>query len=174
MTQRGRYVEAPEYYQQAAGDPPAVFLAGGLSGVADWRAEVAASLLVERCVVLNPRRARFDLDDPQAAAEQVAWEYHHLHHVPRLLTLFWFPISDPQIVQPIALFELGAQLELVQRSLDRHLVIGADPGYPRRQDVQLQVRHAAPALVVHDTLDDVLHHTRALLNPDYAFHTGTW
>ncbi|SPL89178.1 unnamed protein product [[Actinomadura] parvosata subsp. kistnae] len=37
------YYEAPDPYEPAPGDPPAVFLAGGITGVADWQRAAARS-----------------------------------------------------------------------------------------------------------------------------------
>lgn len=156
------YFESPTYYTPAVGDPPAVFLAGGITGVTDFQSVAAAVLAEQDCVVLNPRRADYPAEAPDAVAEQVAWECHH-RKLDRLLMLFWFPPSDPAItVQPIALLELGAELARA-RSLHRGLVIGADPGYPRRRDVVLQCRHDRPDLTVHATLEDTLHSACALL-----------
>jgi hypothetical protein len=132
-----------------------VFLAGGITGVADWQAEARTALRSTSCVVLNPRRADFDVTDPNGAATQVAWECHH-RKLRRLVMMFWFPACDPVVtVQPIALLELGAELARTP-SAHRRLVVGADPGYPRRADIVLQCHHDAPQLSVHDTLDATL------------------
>jgi hypothetical protein len=145
------HVEAPDHYEPRPGDPPAVFLAGGITGVGRWQDRAAAVLARAPAVVLNPHRARFPIDDPGAGAEQVAWEQHHLH-LPGVLTLFWFPASDPAVTtQPIAMFELGQAL-----GEGRGLVVGADPGYPRQADVHLLCGSARPGLAVHTALDDVL------------------
>lgn len=83
------------------------------------------------------------------------------------------PACDPRItVQPIALFELGSALERI--SLDRHVIVGADLGYPRRFDVVEQVGLAVPEITVHSTLDDALVELRTLLDPHYAWMTGSW
>lgn len=157
-----RYLEAPTWYEQTPDDPPAVFLAGGITGVPDWQRVAATALRDCACVVLNPRRARtVDPTDSAAAAAQITWEYHHLRQ-PRVLTMFWFPASNPAItVQPIALFELGGAIE--RQSADRQLLVGADPGYPRRIDLQHQLRLANPALTLHDDLNALLTAVRARL-----------
>lgn len=117
--------------------------------------------LARRYRILNPRRAEYDHGDPSAAAEQVAWECHHrrLAH----LMMFWFPPCDARVtVQPIALLELGAELARPAGS-DRGLVIGADPGYPRYQDVALQTRYDRPGLTVHTSLPATLDATLTAL-----------
>lgn len=157
-----RYVESPTYYTPAPGDPPAVFVGGGITGVADFQSVVAAALAEQDCVVLNPRRADYPADDPDAVEEQVAWECHH-RKLDRLVMLIWFPASDPAItVQPIALLELGAELAR-PRSPHRGLVIGADPGYPRCRDVVLQCRYDRPDVTVHASLEETLSAACALL-----------
>lgn len=144
------YIECPTMYRPAPGDPPAVFLAGGIVGCPDWQS-VAAKHLAERAVVLNPRRANFPIHDPSATPEQIQWEHHHLH-MDGVLTLFWFPASDRQVTtQPIAMFELGAAL-----GEQRPIVVGADPGYPRAADVRWQTALARPELTVTDSLDALL------------------
>ncbi|SEG96786.1 Nucleoside 2-deoxyribosyltransferase like [Nonomuraea solani] len=141
------YFEAPDYYEPAPGDPPAVFLAGGITGVEDWQRRAAAAL--GGAIVLNPRRRHFPMDDPAQAPAQIAWEHHHLH-LPEVLTMFWFPAGDS--MQPIALLELGAALD----NPARRIVIGADPGYPRAEDVRVQTRLARPGELVHPTLPATL------------------
>ncbi|MET8704294.1 nucleoside 2-deoxyribosyltransferase domain-containing protein [Kitasatospora sp. NPDC004723] len=140
-----RYFEAPDYYVPAAGDPRAVFLAGGITGCWDWQAVLAEELLAEGLVVLNPRRADFPIGDPSAAPAQIAWEHHHLH-LPAVVTAFWFAAET---VQPIALLELGAALD----NPARRIALGAHPHYPRRLDVVEQARLARPGLPVAASLD---------------------
>ena len=145
-TARTRYFEAPDYYRPAPLDPPAVFLAGGITGCTDWQAGPAELLLAEDLVVLNPRRADFPIHDPAAAPEQIAWEHHHLH-LQQVVTAFWFAAET---VQPIALLELGAALD----NPGRRIAVGAHPHYPRRLDVVEQTRLARPGLPeVVSTLD---------------------
>jgi hypothetical protein len=69
-----------------------------------------------------------------------------------VVTLFWFPASDPRVTtQPIAMFELGQAL-----GEGRRVAVGADEGYPRQADVRMLCRLSRPELVVHGRLDDVL------------------
>ena len=136
-----RYVQAPQPYD---GPGPALFLAGGITGCADWQAEAAAMLRgTPGLTVLNPRRAAFDVADPAAATAQITWEHTHLRRAD--VVLFWFAAGGS--VQPITLYELGVH---VTRGVP--LAVGADPGYPRRLDVEVQLALARPGLRVHDTL----------------------
>jgi Nucleoside 2-deoxyribosyltransferase like len=138
------YVEAPQPYD---GSGPSVFLAGGITGCPDWQA-VAAAKLLPHTDVLNPRRREYHMSEAEYA-RQVTWEYHHLRRAD--VVLFWFPTDA---LQAIALFELGAFAVS-----DKPIVVGADPGYPRRTDVVLQLSHARPGLVIHSTLESTLEST---------------
>ena len=143
-----RYVEIPERLRfRRPGDGLVVFLAGGITGCPDWQAEARELLDDTDLVVCNPRRPEFDVTDPNAARDQIAWEVEHLRAAD--LILFWFPASGA-VAQPIALFELG--MALGQR---RELAVGTDPNYCRRYDVTQQCRHAAPGLTVWTRLDRV-------------------
>ena len=149
-----RYIEAPQNYAPRPGDPPALFLAGGISGCENWQAQACELLADAPVVVFNPRRADFDVADSAAAYKQIAWEYHHLRRAD--VTLFWFPACDRSVtVQPIALFELGATLEGAN-CYGRRLVVGVDQGYPRLFDVIEQCRHARPGLAVHISLQETV------------------
>lgn len=147
------YIESPTYYRPRPDDGPAVFLAGGITACEDWQAVAAPEFARLRpdVVVLNPRRAVFDVGDPAASAAQIMWEFQHLRVAD--LTMFWFPSCDPtRTVQPITLFELGAALA----DPARRVVVGADDAYPRLADVLLQAGLARPGLVVHTTLADTI------------------
>lgn len=140
----------------AAGDPPSVFLVSGITHCPPWQ-PVAAAALAD-FVVLNPRRADFDVSDPSQTDVQIAWEHRHLMLAD--VTLFWFPVCDAALtVQPITLYELGAAAAVP----GRRLVVGADPGYPRRADVVAQLALARPGLPVHRTLPEAVAAARAQL-----------
>lgn len=145
-----RYFEAPDYYRARLVDPPSVFLAGGITHCPRWHDTATAALA--RFVVLNPNRAEFPIDDPDAGPAQVRWEQHHLHAAD--CTLFWFPACDPaKTTQPIAMFELGQALS---PGSSRRIVVGADPGYPRVADVRMFVELWRPGMTVWSTLSDTL------------------
>ena len=147
------YFEAPDYYRPQRNDPASVFLAGGITGVAErWHRRAIAALesAAEPLVILNPNRAAFPIDDPGAGWEQVSWEQHHLHLA--TVTLFWFAASDAAVTtQPIAMFELGQAL-----GEGRQIVVGAHPDYPREADVHMLCQLARPGMPVFSDLEDVL------------------
>lgn len=130
-----RYYEAPNVYTPKLGDPPSVFLAGGIPGVEPWHDDAIRMLSGAglSMVVLNPRRSDFPVGDPEAGRAQVAWEHQHLSIAD--ITLFWFAATtDAHVVQPTTLFELGAAL-----GEGRRIVVGADLRYPRRDIVVNQL-----------------------------------
>jgi hypothetical protein len=135
-----RYVEAPNEYE---GTAPSLFLAGGISGVADWQRAIVRMLDGTDLVILNPRRRRFPIDDSSAAEAQIAWEFRYLRRA--AVRLFWFP---PQTLCPIALYELGAW-----SVRPGPLFVGTDPAYARRADVEVQTRLARPDVRVANSLD---------------------
>jgi len=147
------YIEAPHHETQD-GAWPAIFLAGGITGCTDWQAEAVA--LLENAdidtVVFNPRRVFFDVTDTTAEVRQVAWEANAL--LLATVVLFWF---DPAGMQPIAHQELGAALERC-RGGHHHVVVGADPAYPRYANLRQQLTNAhslgrqTQPLMLHNTL----------------------
>ncbi|MFH8733455.1 nucleoside 2-deoxyribosyltransferase domain-containing protein [Streptomyces sp. NPDC017964] len=150
------YYECPDTYHPAPDDPPAVFLAGGITGVENWQESATVALADFNVIVLNPRRRHFPIDDPGQTPIQIQWEHRYLH-LPSVLTMFWFP---PGSVQPIAMFELGAALD----NPARRLIVGADPDYPRIEDVRWQTRLARPDTTVFSTLTETLAATQAQLS----------
>ena len=119
------YIEAPEKFD---GEGKSIFCAGGITGCPDWQAKIVQLLQSSDWTILNPRRANFPIDNPQASKEQIEWEYKHLRLAQAIL--FWFPQES---ICPIVLYELGAW-SMTQKPL----FIGIHPHYPRRQDVEIQ------------------------------------
>lgn len=134
-----RYIEAPDEFD---GVGRSLFLAGGISGTSNWQAVLTQLLSGTDLVILNPRRRSFPMDDPDAAREQITWEYRHLRKA--WGQAFWFP---PPTLCPIALYELGAS-----SSTSVPLFVGCDPEYARRDDVEIQLSLARPDLRVVGSL----------------------
>lgn len=137
-----RYVEAPDEYDGAG---RGLFLAGGVSGMENWQARVAALLRDTDLVLINPRRRDYPSLDPSAAREQIGWEYRHLRRA--WGRLFWFP---PETLCPIALFELGAWSRTGEP-----LFVGTHPSYARRVDVEVQLELARPDVRVAGSIEEL-------------------
>ena len=124
-----KYVEVPERWERFP-DQPSVFLAGGITGCPDWQREISRMLVMTNYAVLNPRRKNFSTGNPSAAELQINWEFEHLRKAD--VISFWFCKEN---IQSIALFELGAW----SQQKDPAVVIGVEPGYPREQDIHVQM-----------------------------------
>lgn len=147
-----KYLEAPEAYSSNATDGPRLFLAGGITGCADWQSQVVAQLQDLPIVVCNPRRKNFPIHDPAAAAEQIRWEHTWLHAAEAIL--FWF---SPETLNPIVLFEYGRYGFNGAASI----FVGCDPSYARMQDVKIQTALEFPGRVVHSSLESLVQEVRA-------------
>ena len=138
-----QYIEAPN---QEAPKHKSLFLAGGITNCPDWQSQVIEKLRGLDIAVFNPRRKNFSLDDPNAAEEQIRWEYERLRRAD--VISFWFSEGS---LNPIILFELGAALER-----QTPLVIGVHLAYPRKQDVEIQVALQKPDLRIVFDLSDLI------------------
>lgn len=147
-----QYIEAVSPTDKAEG--PKVFLAGGITGVKNWQAKARRILQpLPFGSMLNPRRADFPIHDPDAAEEQITWEFNAL--TASDWVLFWFEEKE---IQPIALYELGRYA-----AMGKNLVVGTHPDYPRFQDVHIQMELARPELKIWDTLEDTCNYLKLRL-----------
>lgn len=148
------YVAPAQIYHRPLGlsrdRPKALFLAGGITGTPDWQSRAVLGLQNTEFVVLNPRREGWPAaSDTDEIRRQIAWERHHIDQADGVL--FWF---CEETVQPIVLFELGT---LVRSTTT--LLIGVHPNYPRKLDVEMQVKLMRPDFGdVADTLNEMIDH----------------
>jgi hypothetical protein len=142
-----RIIEAPNEYE---GSEPSLFLAGGITGTIHWQAEVVRRLADTPLVLLNPRRINYPWHDPSAAEAQIRWEYRYLRRASAVL--FWFP---SETLCPIALFELGGRIATSQP-----IFAGTHPNYPRRADVEIQLKLARPEIRVAHELAELTDQVR--------------
>ncbi len=139
-----KYIEAPNNYKLGI-DEISVFLAGGITGCPDWQQDMRKLLTQTSLTLLNPRRKDFPIGDPEAAYEQVKWEYAALRAADAIL--FWFP---KETLCPIVLYELGAW-----SMTKKPIFVGTDPEYKRRQDVIIQTLLVRPEVVVWEYLEQL-------------------
>lgn len=138
-----RVITAPE---PLADDGPSVFLAGGIVGCPEWQDEVIEMLKdAGTGVIYNPRRKNFPMDDPDAAQEQITWEFNALAKAD--VFSMWFCNADTD--QPICMYELGRHLAMHEPEF---IAIGVEPGYRREQDVQIQTKLVCPSVTISDNL----------------------
>jgi hypothetical protein len=138
-----KYVEAPNTIGSLF--EPSIFLAGAISGAEEWQTNLVDKLKDTNIVIFNPRRKNFPIHDPSAAEAQITWEFHHL--IRASIISFWF---SKETLGPIVLFELGAHLKD-----NKPILIGMDPKYQRRQDVEIQTRLVRPEITIVYSLDDL-------------------
>jgi len=132
-----------------------VFLAGGISGCADWQQMLIAKLTGTMVTAVNPRRPYGIAMEGPEAVDQIAWERRWLMHPHQIdIISFWFP---EETLCPITLLELGKALMLPK---DVRVVVGCHPNYQRRFDVIEQCKER-PEITVVDTLHDLAGEIRA-------------
>lgn len=163
-----KYVEAPNQYRPLPGDGPPVFLLGGITDVWDWQKLTTGMLLASdvRLTVLNPRRTpgTFDVTAPGFDEEQGAWEFDGLHQ-PHGYTLAYLPQSEPHVVQPASMYEIGVQ---VSERRSRRLHIAIHPKFPRASYLRTQLKLMAPELIIHSELFDAVVALLAQMRADAA------
>lgn len=140
-----RYIEALKEYETNKYQT-SIFFAGGITNCPDWQQELVKLLKDVNIDILNPRRKDFPIGDPNAANEQIAWEFRHFEKANMIS--FWFSRGS---LNPIVLFELGKWL--VQK--EKRIFIGIDPGYIRTQDVVIQTELERDNIEIVDSLEDL-------------------
>jgi len=136
------YIEAPNFIDT---DKRSLFLAGGISGCRPWQNEILPGLDKMDITVFNPRRKNFPTDR-DVTMEQITWEYSYLRKAS--VISFWF---CRETLCPITLFELGAWL-----MTNKPIIIGMDPDYQRRVDIEIQTKLARPEIQIVYSLRELL------------------
>ena len=116
-----------------------VFLAGGITKCYNWQEDVIDSLLsnqifdkniLDRIVILNPRRSTFNINDATVTFEQIKWEYDAINNC----DIFSMYFCNSESVQPICLYELGRIIENDNFNIN-NTIISIENGYQREYDV---------------------------------------
>lgn len=146
-----RIITAPEPLN-IKDDEVAVFLAGGITNCPNWQKEVIDLLKrsisrYPNLVILNPRRDNFPIDDPNAAEEQITWEFNALERC----TVFSMYFSDGDSDQPICMYELGRNICRMQMRFpadwEKRIIVTQEKGYRRFADVRIQTILATEGLI---------------------------
>ena len=124
---------------------PDIFLAGGVTYSPNWQKEALKMLAGTDLIVANPRRDEIISAVGDTARQQITWEFDNLKSAK--VILFWFPNAETIIT----FLELGK--ELVRKS---NIVVGVDPDYNRRFDIETQVHLELPRAVIYTTLDETV------------------
>lgn len=129
-----------------------VFLAGGIQKCDEWQQKIIDLFksdyeTVKDVYLINPRRENFPIDDPNAAYEQIEWEFNMLEQCDLFTMLFLDSNSD----QPICFYELGRNIERMKqrfpRSYDYRIIVSCDSKFKRRQDVEIQTKLATNGVI---------------------------
>jgi len=146
-------IEAPKKYFDK--NLTSLFLAGGITNCPDWQQELIHYLKdAEDLIIYNPRRKNFPIHDPNAANEQITWEYNYLKKCD--IISFWFSRGS---LNPIVLYELGMH----GNSGDKLIFIGMDKEYERKQDVIIQTKLARPDIKIVYDLKDLANQIQSIL-----------
>ena len=124
---------------------PDIFLAGGVTYSPNWQKEALEMLVDTDLVVANPRRDEIISAIGETARQQIVWEFENLKSAK--VVLFWFPNAETIIT----FLELGK--ELARKS---NIVVGVDPDYNRRFDIETQVYLESPDAVIYSTLGETV------------------
>jgi len=123
-----------------------LFLAGGCGGCPPWQEELGTALAaLQTYNVLNPRRSDWPSARPEIE-DQIRWEHEGLKASE--IIVFWFP---KETLCPITLFELGRW----SYGQGKKIVVGAHPGYARRQDLEIQLQILDKPIIVLSSLDEM-------------------
>jgi len=136
-----------EVYSLQNNENVKLFLAGGISNCPDWQAVLIEDIKdIPNLTVYNPRRKNFPIGDPNAAEQQITWEFNHLRDAD--IVIFWFSKGS---LNPIVLYELG----MWGNSNNRPMIVGIDEGYERKQDVEIQTRLSRPNIPIVYSLEEM-------------------
>jgi len=129
-----------------------LFLAGGISNCPNWQNEIIEMIknekypqtksMFEDLSVFNPRRKK--MPDGKLK-EQILWEYDKLKS--SNIIVFWFSKGS---LNPITLFEYGKYLPTSTR-----LVVGIDPEYIRKEDVEIQTRMIRISQRINNSIEEL-------------------
>lgn len=124
---------------------PDIFLAGGVTYSPNWQKEALEMLAGTDLIVANPRRDEIISAIGETARQQIIWEFENLKSAK--VVLFWFPNAETIIT----FLELGKELARKSR-----IVVGVDPDYNRRFDIETQVHLESPDAVIYSTLGETV------------------
>ena len=142
-------IEAPnEVYSVENMHNAKIFLAGGITNCPNWQKDIIEKLQIfPNITIYNPRREIYPSNDRKSVEEQITWEFKHL--LEATIIIYWFSKGS---VNPITLFELGRY----GLSGDTPILIGIDPEYERKEDVEIQTSLSRPEVVIYDNIGDIV------------------
>ena len=126
-----------------------LFVAGAITGAADWQTDFADALSATDLTLLNPRREQYSSLDPNALREQIKWEHDGLRSASAIS--FWLPAGAQCL---ITLYELGSWAHWRdENGAVKPIFVAAHPDYTRHEDVVIQMELERPDIQVLDSLE---------------------
>lgn len=150
-----------------------VFLAGGIQKCPMWQDRVIENMLSVPMTsdidiyLINPRRKNFPINDPNAAEEQIKWEFDMIEQCDIFSMYFANTLESDQ---PICFYELGRNIERMKQRFPKdwmyRIVVTCETGFRRWKDVDIQTELATDDevyvnLVTNDVKMET--HTRDIL-----------
>lgn len=166
-----KIITAPEIYKNDSNI--ACFLAGGITNCPNWQDEVIKNIKeysssenidLKYLDIYNPRRANFPIDNPNAAQEQIEWEFKYLEKCDIFSMYFCNAPSD----QPICMYELGRNISEIKNEYmgtwGHRIIVSVEKGYKREQDVLIQTRLATNNIIKPFSYATPMSHAMAIVN----------
>lgn len=138
------YIEAPQVATVPVGQA-ALFVGGGITGTHEWQSGYIDLLSHLDLLILNPRRAEFNIEDESESEKQIQWEWDAL--AKSTMVSFWFP---SETLCPITLLELGIHL-----AGDKPIFVGCDQYYQRKLDLEIQCGLYRPEIEIVYSIEDL-------------------
>lgn len=139
-----KVITAPEEYIKEDKDITC-FLAGGITNCWEWQdivIETLNNINLPNLVLFNPRQKNFDIKNPDAADNQIRWEFEYLQKMDIFSMYFCGnTISD----QPICFYELGRYLQTTinkYNNINDHFLVTVESDFKRVKDVITQTNLA--------------------------------
>jgi len=145
-----KIITAPEIYNDKRNHIKC-FLAGGITNCSNWQKAVIKNIEeyaldtkvdLRYLDIYNPRRDNFPINNPNAAEEQIKWEFDYLEKC----DIFSMYFCNSSSVQPICMYELGRNISekmyKYMTTWTHRIIISVEKGYKREQDVIIQTQLA--------------------------------
>lgn len=150
-----------------------VFLAGGIQKCPLWQERVIENFKKSPMnsdvdiYLINPRRTNFPINDPNAANEQIEWEFEMLEKCD-IFSMYFANTLDSD--QPICFYELGRNIERMKAKFpedwNERIVVTCEKGFRRWKDVDVQTSLATDYEVEVNLVNndvEMMRHTRNIL-----------
>jgi len=158
---------APEKYIKQNNDI-CIFLAGGIQKCKEWQDELIEFIeqydkanpnILKNLILFNPRRKNFPIHDPNAANEQIKWEFEYLENMDIFSIYFDGPTESDQ---PICFYELGRNISQIMNKFPEdyknRILVTYCKQFKRWQDIDIQTKLATNKKIIANDDGSVLKH----------------